>query len=54
MAAIFDLWLTPTSHSIQTSPIVFLDLENVGVAVEISLLACIEPEILRYSISTSG
>ena len=45
MAAIFDLWLTPTTHSIQTSPIVFLDLENVGIAVEISLLSCIQAEI---------
>jgi len=26
----------------------------VGVAVEISLLSCIEAEILRYFISTSG
>jgi len=45
MAAIFDLRLIPTSHSIDTGPIVFLDLENVGVAVGISLISCVEAEI---------
>jgi hypothetical protein len=45
MAAIFDLLLTPTSHSIQTSPVVFLDPENVGVAVEILVLSCIHGDI---------
>src|SRR5664279_5535994 len=43
---------TPTSHSIQTSPIVFLDLENVGLAVEISLLSCIQTTMLVYVIRT--
>jgi hypothetical protein len=45
MAAIFDLLLTPTSNSIQTGPIVIPDHENVGKAVEISLLSCIQAEI---------
>jgi len=54
MAAILDLRLPPLAHSIDIGPIVFLDFENVGVAVGIAVLSCIEAEILRYFLSTSG
>jgi len=54
LAAILDLRLPPTATSIDISSIVFLDLENVGVAVGIAVLSCIEAEILRYFLSTSG
>ena len=50
MAAIFNLPLTPMSESVHISPVVLLDTENVGVAFGISLLTCIEAEIMRYSI----
>ena len=42
MADMFDLTVTPTSASIPASPTVLLDPENVGVAVGISLLSCID------------
>ena len=42
------------SESINTSPAVLLDPENVGVAFGVSLLSCLEAEILRYFICTSG
>ena len=54
MAAFFDLSVTHISESVNTSPAVLLDPENVGVAFGISLLSCIEAEILRYSICASG
>ena len=38
MAAISDMLVTPMSGSIQTSLIMLLDPENVGVAVGISVL----------------
>ena len=41
------------SESVHTRA-VLLDPENVGVAFGISLLSCIEAEILRYSICTPG
>ena len=53
MAAIFDLQFTPMSKSVHTSSVVLADLENAGVAFGISLLPCIEAEILRYFICTS-
>jgi hypothetical protein len=37
-----------TSRNVVTSPILFSDPENVGIAVGISLLSCIEAEILRF------
>ena len=49
MAAIFDLPVTLTSKSIQTNYTVFLDPENVGVAVGISLLSCIQAEIFVFA-----
>jgi len=52
VAAILDLRLPDSAHNI--GPIVLLDLENVGVDVEIAVLFCIEAEILRYFLSTSG
>ena len=42
------------SESVHTSPAELLDPENVGVALEISLLSSKEAEILRYFICTSG
>jgi len=45
MAAIFDFQVTPTSESLYSSPTVLVDPENVGVAVEISLLSHIQAEI---------
>ena len=45
MAAIFDLPVTPTSKILYISSSVLLDPENVGVAVGISLLSCIQAEI---------
>ena len=47
MVAMFDLSVTPTSKSIHTSLAMLQIPENVGVAVEISLLSNIEAEILR-------
>jgi hypothetical protein len=37
-----------TSNNVVTGPILFPDPENVGIAVGISLLSCIEAEILRF------
>ena len=45
MAVIFDVRHTQTSYSIPTSLSVLPDPENMGVAVGISLLSCIESEI---------
>ena len=54
MAAIFDLPVTAISESVLISPAVLLDPENVSLAFGISLLSCIEAEIMRYVTSTSG
>ena len=48
MAVIFDLSLIPLSVSVQTSSTELLISENVGVAFGISLISCIEAEILRF------
>ena len=45
MAAIFYFRHNRTSDSILTSLFVLPDLENMGIAVEISLLSCLEAEI---------
>ena len=45
MAAIFDFRNTKTSDSIPNSLFVLPDPENMGTAVENSLLSCIEAEI---------
>jgi hypothetical protein len=45
VAAIFDFSLSLTSDSVHTTPIVLLYPENMGVAVEISLLSFLECEI---------
>ena len=45
MAAMFDLPVTRMSESIQTSLIVLLDHENVGVAFVISLVSYIHASI---------
>ena len=41
MDAIFDLRLTPTSHGVHISPVVFLDRGNAGMVIGISLLSCV-------------
>ena len=45
MAAIFDFQVTLTLESINNSPTVLVDPENVGVAVGISLLSHLQAEI---------
>ena len=56
MAAIFDLPVTPTSKNVYNSSSVFLDPENVGVAVGISLLSHTQAEIqdIAYVLLVSG
>ena len=54
MAAILNLPLIPMSESVHTSSAVLADLENVGVASEISLLTHVETEILHHFICNSG
>ena len=49
MAAIFDFRLTRTSDSILVSVFVLLDLENMGIAVGISLLSWLKAEIYVLS-----
>ena len=44
LAAIFDLRLTLTSHSVHMSPFGFLDHETADLVLEISLVPCIECE----------
>ena len=44
-AAIFDFWILVWSESFHTDSSGLLDPKNMGVAVEILLLACLEPEI---------
>jgi len=45
MVAIFDLLVTLTSESISINRSVLLDPENVGVAVRISSLSCLQAQI---------
>jgi len=45
MAAIFDLSLISKSDCLRGSLIVSPNLENIGIAVEISFLSCIETEL---------
>jgi len=49
MAAIFDFSLICTSDSLWGSLVVSTDLENMGIAVGISLLSCIEIELRLIS-----
>ena len=44
MAAIFDSPFTPISHSVNMSPVVFLDHKNAGLVLRFPLLPCIEAE----------
>ena len=50
MAAIFTLQHTQTSDSILTSLSVLPDPENMGIAIEISLLSCtgVEINVISY------
>ena len=56
MAAIFNLPVTPTSQSVYNSSTVFLDPENMEVAVGISLLTFLQAEILdiAYVLPVNG
>ena len=54
MAVIFNLPLTLISESVYTYSAVLLDAKNVCVAFGISLLSCIEAEILCNYICASG
>jgi len=49
MAAIFDYSLIRTSDSLRGSLVVSPNLENMGIAVGISLLSCIETELRLIS-----
>ena len=49
MAAIFDLPFSLMSESVHNISAVLLDLENVGVALGISLQSCLKAEMLRFS-----
>jgi len=46
---IFDFSLTLTNGSIRISPVVLLDIKNIGIAVGIVLLACVQTEIYVIS-----
>ena len=54
MTTISDLSVTPMSQSVYISSAVLADLENAGVAFGTSLLSCLEVQILRFTIRTSG
>ena len=58
MAAIFDVRHTETSDSFHTCFSVFPDPENMGIAVGIALLSCIEAEIhvivMSYLLPVNG
>jgi len=49
-AAICDVQLTLTSHNNRTTPVVLSDPENVGLAVGISLLSCVQVEIYVFEV----
>ena len=49
MAAIFDFLHNRMSDSIPNSLSVLPDFENMGIAVEISVLSCIEVELYVMS-----
>jgi len=53
LAAIFDFSLTPKHGSVQISPVALLDIENIGIAVGISLLSRIQAEI-SYPLPVTG
>ena len=56
VSAISDYPVTPTTDSTHNSPTVLLDPENVGVAVGISLLFCLQAEIydIAYVLPING
>jgi len=56
LAAIIDLSLTPTHGSAYNSPIVLLDIDNIGIIVGISLLSRIQAEkyAIPYSLPVTG
>ena len=49
-AAILDYPLPVRLYSIRTSPIGMLDPKNIGVAVGISLIYCLEAEIHAFDV----
>ena len=54
MKTISDLSVTSMLQSVHISSAVLADLENASVAFGTSLLSCLEAEILRFTIRTSG
>jgi len=48
--------VTPKNGSIYINPVVILDIENIGIAVGISLLSCIHAEIyvIAYALPVTG
>jgi len=56
MAAIFDLSPIHTSGILRSTSVVLPDLENIGIAVGISLVSCMEAEIyvISYLLPVNG
>jgi len=56
MTAIFDLSPIRTSDILRSTSVVLSDLENIGIAVGISLLSCMEAEIyvISYLLPVNG
>jgi len=56
MAAIFDLFPIRTSGILRSTSVVLPNLENVGIAVGISLLSCMEADIyvILYLLPVNG
>ena len=54
MAATIDLSLTPISECVQIITVMLPDPENVGVAIGISLLCCIEAEIIQFALPVTA
>ena len=48
MAAIFNLQLNDTMEGIGVCSIVLATIGNMGIATEISLISCIQPELRNY------
>ena len=56
MAAIFDFQQTQTSDTLQICLSVLADPQNMGIAIGISLLSCIETEeyVIAYVLPVNG
>jgi hypothetical protein len=49
-AAILDFPLPVRSHNIMDTPIEYVDLENIDMAVVISYLSCLQAEIYVFKV----